>query len=422
MKKILIILSLIVFSLSPILANGTQEDSTSDQIKIRMSWWGGDARHKATLAAISQYEQDNPNVKIDAEYSGWDGYYQKLVTQIAGGTEADIMQIDQPWLVELSSKGEVFLPIDGKIDTSDFEQKFLNDFCVSDGILYGLPTGTNVATFLLDPDILESVGYDASKQLTWEDLITYGKKLHEQDSSKYFLNLQPDTFRRTFIQYLAQISGGFIDNNKQIVFSESQAKEAFDYMQSLLDNNVVQPFSQTSLYNKKTEEVPAWINKNVAVSPSWVSNLDMTIGQKTNIIVGLKPVMEGAKNTGVIARPSQLFVVSANSKHPEVVFDFLNKLFNDEKYIKILGVARGVPSTTNGRTILSQTGAISPMVAQATDLGLSQAGDPENSWCTNSEVIQTTQDVIDEFGFGQLNSTQAAQKLIQDLKNTLNSL
>ena len=193
-------------------------------------------------------------------------------------------------------------------------------------------------------------------------------------------------------------------------------------MQSLLDNNVVQPFSQTSLYNKKTEEVPAWINKNVAVSPSWVSNLDMTIGQKTNIIVGLKPVMEGAKNTGVIARPSQLFVVSANSKHPEVIFDFLNKLFNDEKYIKILGVARGVPSTTNGRTILSQTGAISPIVAQATDLGLSQAGDPENSWCTNSEVIQTTQDVIDEFGFGQLNTTQAAQKLIQDLKNTLNSL
>lgn len=36
----------------------------------------------------------NPNITIEAEYGSWDGHYQKLVTQLAGGTAPDLMQTD----------------------------------------------------------------------------------------------------------------------------------------------------------------------------------------------------------------------------------------------------------------------------------------------------------------------------------------
>lgn len=65
----------------------------NENITLRFSWWGGDARHEATLEALKLYTQKFPNVKVEGEYSGWDGYVQKLSTQIAGGSAPDIISI-----------------------------------------------------------------------------------------------------------------------------------------------------------------------------------------------------------------------------------------------------------------------------------------------------------------------------------------
>ena len=54
----------------------------AEPVTLRFSWWGGEARHEATIAAAELYMEKNPNVKIEFEYSGWDGYKDKLVTQL----------------------------------------------------------------------------------------------------------------------------------------------------------------------------------------------------------------------------------------------------------------------------------------------------------------------------------------------------
>lgn len=51
---------------------------------LRFAWWGGAGRHEATLKAIALFEQQNPGLKIKAEYMGFNGYLERLTTQIAG--------------------------------------------------------------------------------------------------------------------------------------------------------------------------------------------------------------------------------------------------------------------------------------------------------------------------------------------------
>lgn len=70
----------------------TTSQADGNQVTLRFAWWGGDSRHTATLDAIAAYEKQNPNVKIEAEYQGYDGYNDKILTQLAGGTQPDIMQ------------------------------------------------------------------------------------------------------------------------------------------------------------------------------------------------------------------------------------------------------------------------------------------------------------------------------------------
>ncbi|CAH1200392.1 Putative ABC transporter substrate-binding protein YesO [Paenibacillus allorhizoplanae] len=114
-------------------------------VTLRFAWWGSDARHKATLAAIEAYTKFNPNVKIEGEYQGYEGYQQKIMTQIAGNSAPDLMQLDYPWLPSLSAQGDIFVDLskESVIDLSQFAKKILDEYDSVNGKLVSLPMGTN---------------------------------------------------------------------------------------------------------------------------------------------------------------------------------------------------------------------------------------------------------------------------------------
>ena len=64
---------------------------------LRISWWGGDSRHTATLKALDEYMAANPGVTIESEYGAWSGWQDKIATQIAGNSEPDLFQINWNW-------------------------------------------------------------------------------------------------------------------------------------------------------------------------------------------------------------------------------------------------------------------------------------------------------------------------------------
>ena len=424
MKKLLTVLLVALLLTGSLFAAGSKESGAqAGPVTLRVSWWGGDARHNATLKAMEAYTAQNPNVKLEGEYGGWDGYYQKIVTQIAGGTAPDIIQIDQPWLAELASKGDVFAVIDNTmVDLSQFAAKFLEDYCTYNGKLMGLPTGTNVNTFIVDTKLLSDFGIDPNTVWTWENMISEGRKINQKDKSAYFSGATPDIMRFWFEVYIAQLAGAVVDNNKRVAFTEAQGTEAFTYLKRWFDEGIVAPFSQTSLFYQKFQENPTWINGKMATSWDWVSSMDKDIGARKNFETRQYPVMANAVNTGVLMRPSQIFVVNNNSKNKAEAIKLLNYLFTDPVAIEKLGTERGIPSTVIGRSVLAEKGMISQMAEKATNEGIAQAGDPQSVYQMNSEVIQTMQDVIDEFGFGKLTPAQASAKMIKSLEATLASL
>ncbi|AGJ01166.1 hypothetical protein ECBG_04213 [Enterococcus casseliflavus EC20] len=78
---------------------GKKQAEDSENVTIRMSWWGNDERHKATLAAIEKFEQKYSYIKVKAEYSGFDGVEQKIATQMTGNTEPDLMQMKKATMI-----------------------------------------------------------------------------------------------------------------------------------------------------------------------------------------------------------------------------------------------------------------------------------------------------------------------------------
>lgn len=154
---------------------------SEEKVTLRFSWWGGDGRHQATLAAIEAYKKIAPNVTIEAEYQGFDGYEQKVKTQLASATSADIIQLDVPWMKELT-KNDFFLDLSKQegLSLESFDQDFLNNFSVYNDKMVALPSGVNAYALVINKTAADKLGVPTDIQWDWDTLYEEGKKLHEK--------------------------------------------------------------------------------------------------------------------------------------------------------------------------------------------------------------------------------------------------
>jgi multiple sugar transport system substrate-binding protein len=91
---------------------------------MQLFFWGAAARDKLTRQTIQLFEKKHTDVKITSQFTAFDAYWNKLSTQIAGGTPPDLIQMDMRYIAEYVKKGlllDLSSAISAKtIDLSDF--------------------------------------------------------------------------------------------------------------------------------------------------------------------------------------------------------------------------------------------------------------------------------------------------------------
>ena len=95
MKRSLICLLVLVLLLGTASTAAAEETQT-----IRVLWWGSQARHDLTVAAIDVFMEKNPNIHVEIEFTDWGGYWSKLATQAAGGMVPDVVQMDYAYITQ----------------------------------------------------------------------------------------------------------------------------------------------------------------------------------------------------------------------------------------------------------------------------------------------------------------------------------
>src|SRR5688500_6681248 len=147
-----------VLALSGCAAPGTPAADETGPVTIRFTWWGGDARQKATQQVIDSFQAENPNITVVGEYSDWNGYWDKLATQVAANDAPDIIQMDEKYVREYGDRGAL---LDMKklsgLDTSVIEPDTLKSGEV-DGQLVGLVTGVAAFCIAANPSVLAAAG------------------------------------------------------------------------------------------------------------------------------------------------------------------------------------------------------------------------------------------------------------------------
>ena len=141
---------------------------------LRFSWWGGAGRHEATLKAIAAFEKREPGLKVKAEYMGFNGYLERLTTQIAGRAEPDVMQINWAWLAMFSKRGNGFTDLNAYKPLLALDQFTPEDIRMGEvaGKLNALPTSYTARIMLWNQAAWQRAGLALPK--TWDELFAAG--------------------------------------------------------------------------------------------------------------------------------------------------------------------------------------------------------------------------------------------------------
>jgi oligogalacturonide transport system substrate-binding protein len=410
--------------------NQSGDQPKQDNVSIRMSWWGGESRHKATLQAIELYQQKNPHVKIVGEYGGWDGYLEKLTTQLAAGTAPDIMQTDYQFLDQFSKQSDLFVDLNKQshFNLSGYSANFLKGLETSSGKLIGAPTGISASTFYINKTLADKVGIDYSKQLTWDRILEEGKKLHAQNSNMYLLNMTIDYDLKDYIfePYLLNITGNkLVNDDYTLGFDRDALIQTFNYIVSLYDNGVIQPASETA--NIKTGQLyqnPKWLNNEIVAMlslNSFYSPISKSI-PGSEIIVADFPSPKGVENSGIIMRPTNMWSVNAKSKHSDEALKFLNWLMNDAEATKILGLQRSIPAVESARQTLLNDGVIDRHFDYSVKYAVENQGLPQTFVSLNKEIQMIENDILAKVAYKEYTPEKAADEMIKLMTDKLNEL
>lgn len=395
---------------------------------LRMSWWGGDSRHIATQEALKACGEKHGHT-IQPEFTGWTGHQEKVTTQLAGGTEADIMQINWPWLPLLSLDGSGFADLREHADTIDLGQwpEEQLESGTMNGKLNGLPISTTGRVFFFNRASFEKAG--VALPATWDDLISAASVFKEKLGEDYFPfdATGQNGLTAVLIVSLAttQMTGkDLIDPaTNTVAWTAEELQEGIEFHQSLVDQGVIRAWKTVAGGgNVELFELPAWSDGRIAGSYEWDStyskfNDPLEEGQEL-VPVKLLTVQD-AVTEGVYRKPSMVFSISKNSKNPEAAAQIVNCLLNEPEGIQALGDSRGIPASRIASETLADSGAINPQLLAANRIVMEAKGPTVSPFNEHPEVREIFQDTLEAHAYGQISAADAAVEIIEGVNGVL---
>lgn len=316
---------------------GSSSGGSGDKVTIKMMhlWPDGSnsAQNKLAKQIISEYEQANPNVKIETEVLENEQYKNKLKVLSASNSLPDVGFTWAAGFLEPYVKGNMFAPLDDLLQ-GDLKDKFVagtTEAYAVDGKTYALPVELNIVPVYYNKEIFAK--YNLQPPKTYEEFKNIIKTLNDKKVTPIALGSKDAWTGSFWYMYLADRLGG-PDVQDQAVASSTfsdpsliqAAKEAQDLVKS---NAFVKGFNGLSNDEAKSEfmnEKAAMYAMGTWEVPNYTTNPDIPQEFKDKIGFFKFPTIEGGKgniNDWVGGVGVGMFV-SENSKVKEDAKKFVN--------------------------------------------------------------------------------------------------
>ena len=391
--------------------------ASGDGVSLRISWWGGDSRHTATLQALDEYMAANPDVKIESEYGAWSGWQDKIATQIAGNSEPDLFQINWNWLWQFSPDGTRFTDIStlSDFDLSQYDQSLV-DLMTIDGHVLGVPVASTGRVFYWNKATFEKAGLDVPK--SFADILAAGPIFQEKLGDDYYPMACGTLDLTILLTYYMQekYDKAWVEDGK-LNYTVDELADGFDFLKSLEENHVIP--TQEKLKGDGADSLdknPHFIDGHYAGVIEWdssVKKLQNALDENQELVIGEYPADYGTPAT--VYKVSMGFAISPNSQYPEEAAKLLNWMLNGDG-VETLALERGVPASHAAQEKLQAAGTLEGLTYEANKLASENARFQLSPYYEDSALKDDAegayQEIMNDMSYDDVDSKELAQSLI----------
>ena len=324
--------------------------------RLRLYWWGGQARADRTQAVMDLFGKAN-GVQFDGEFNAFNDYWPKLGTQIAGGNAADVIQMDYRYLVEYANKGAI-APLNsyaGKgLDLSDFDKDQLDGGKV-DGKLYAISLGANSVAMMVNTKAFEDAGVDLpTRDWSYDDYKAHADAFNSKSNGMRLLADGSQAGDPPLENWLRQHGKALYTADGKAGFEAEDVIGFFKLWADLRAANVCvsaedqaldasAAIDTTMITLKKA--ATTFANSNQLIAFQAVNDAPLTMVNFPRAAAGM--------GGGHYRKPSMFWSVNPKSGVLDDAVAFVNFFINDAGAGKVLGVERGIPCAQHIRDAIS---------------------------------------------------------------------
>lgn len=234
---------------------GTEDGAKSkDPVTIRLySTWGvAEPAYEPLQEILEQFEKDNPDIKVEFEVQSGTQYHEKLVSEIASDTMANVfMHWGGAEMIEAVQSGKML----DVTELMDSDPKFRAQF--SEAAIYGSNTTyegmegiwgvplTNVSgAFYYNKELFQKAGIEKTPE-TWEELLDVIEKLKAIDVIPWALGAK-DGWRVGHLHSALFCKVNGVEGAKKLArremkYADPESVEILEMIQTLVDMGAFGP-------------------------------------------------------------------------------------------------------------------------------------------------------------------------------------
>ncbi|MFA9557869.1 ABC transporter substrate-binding protein [Evansella sp. AB-rgal1] len=400
-------------------------DDTPEDVTIRVAWWGGQERHDRTIEVIDLFEAKYPHITVEPEYTGWDGYWERLTTQAAGSNLPDVINMDNSRLNEYYANNLLLdltsLIEEGLINLDDVDDVYQDINVFGDEVI-AISLGANALGISYNRDYVEEFGLDFSPGYTYDDLydMMLEVKAAKTDGDFFGFDFAGSEYEM-FYTYARQAGESFYNaEGNGLGFEEQTLVDYFTWVEKMFADEAAASHEIRAEYidggNSMLQEGSAFAQ--MAASNQVIGH---AAGSDYELGLNILPTLEGGENGNWI-RPSMSFSISTHSEKQEASALFIDFFTNSLEANEILMADRGVPVSSAVRAHLGsmvdgpvqETFDYLELVAE-----YSREADPLSP-PGETEVRSAFVRVTEMLSYGRISPEEAAQQFMQEAVAVLN--
>ena len=337
---------------------------------VTFSWWGGDARHEATLKAIEAFTAET-GIKVEPTYSAWTGWEEKMATYFASDSAFDVNQVNWSWPL-------TFVNTDGTSKMADLNQfadiidltQFADTAKASvtkDGKLLAVPIAMTGRIYYWNKTTYEKAGLETPKTLA--DLMAAGPIFKEKLGNDYYpMVLGSYDKMILMVHYLECVYGKNWVEDGKLNYSAEEIAQGFQFIQDLEDNHVI-PTAETLIGDgaDSLDKNTKWMDGRYAGIFEWdssASKFQAALNEGQEFIVG-DYLTDIGEYKGGFTKISLAFAITDTAANKEEAAKLIEFLLNSDEGARLMNSQRGIPLSAKANALCLAEGLLDPVVAEA---------------------------------------------------------